>query len=171
MLTVRKLLLLVALLAPIAAFAENDSPAQKPAAGCPSAEAHQFDFWIGDWDVTLPDGKVAGHNRIEAILDGCALAEHWQGAKGLRGASYNAYDAPAKMWRQFWVDAQGNVLGLEGRFADGKMILQSTSRGKHIDRISWTPNADGSVRQLWETSEDGGTTWVSAFDGMYRKTR
>ena len=144
------------------------APAPKP---CTAPEAKQFDFWIGDWDVTLPDGNIAGHNRIEAILDGCALAEHWQGAKGLRGASYNAYDAPAKMWRQFWVDAQGNVLGLEGRFADGKMVLRSTSRGKHIDRITWTPNADGSVRQLWETSEDGGTTWVSAFDGTYRKKR
>ena len=165
----RRMLLLVALLATIAVFAKDAPPAQK-APGCPAAESHQFDFWIGDWNVTLPDGTAAGHNRIEAILDGCALAEHWQGAKGLRGASYNAYDAPAKLWRQFWVDAQGNVLGLDGRFADGRMVLQSTSRGKHVDRITWTPNADGSVRQLWETSEDSGATWVSAFDGLYRKT-
>ena len=165
----RRMLLLVTLLAPIAVFAKDAPPAQK-APGCPAAESHQFDFWIGDWNVTLPDGTAAGHNRIEAILDGCALAEHWRGAKGLRGASYNAYDAPAKLWRQFWVDAQGNVLGLEGRFADGRMVLQSTSRGKHVDRITWTPNADGSVRQLWETSEDSGATWVSAFDGLYRKT-
>jgi hypothetical protein len=27
-----------------------------PGAACASAEHHQFDFWIGDWDVALPDG-------------------------------------------------------------------------------------------------------------------
>ncbi len=32
--------------------------------------------------------------------------------------------------------------------------------------ITWTPNADGSVRQHWETSEDG-KTWKTAFDGLY----
>ncbi len=27
---------------------------------------HDFDFWIGDWNVTTSDGKPAGTNRIEA---------------------------------------------------------------------------------------------------------
>ena len=34
-------------------------------------------------------------------------------------------------------------------------------------RITWTPGADGSVRQLWESSADGGTTWSVVFDGRY----
>ena len=37
------------------------------------------------------------------------------------------------------------------------------------ERITWTPNADGSVRQRWETSTDDGKTWTVAFDGIYRK--
>lgn len=166
----RPLLLLAVLLVPLALSAADATPPAKKPAGCPAVESHQFDFWIGDWDVTLPDGKPAGHNRIDAILDGCALAEHWQGASGFRGQSYNAYDAPSKLWRQFWVDATGTVLGLEGRFADGKMVLQSTSRGQRIDRITWTPNADGTVRQLWEVSQDSGATWKTEFDGLYRKS-
>jgi hypothetical protein len=38
-----------------------------------------------------------------------------------------------------------------------------------MQRISWTPGPDGSVRQLWETSADGGKTWETAFDGKYVK--
>lgn len=33
------------------------------------------------------------------------------------------------------------------------------------ERITWTPNADGTVRQHWEQSTDGGKTWTTAFDG------
>ena len=36
------------------------------------------------------------------------------------------------------------------------------------ERITWTPNADGSVRQHWETSTDDGKTWKTSFDGLYR---
>ena len=28
-----------------------------------------------------------------------------------------------------------------------------------IERITWTPNADGTVRQHWQQSTDGGATW------------
>lgn len=69
--------------------------AEKP---CSAPEHRQFDFWIGDWDVTAPDGKPAGKNRIEPILDGCALAEHWRGASGGAGHSYNVYDARRGVW-------------------------------------------------------------------------
>jgi len=36
------------------------------------------------------------------------------------------------------------------------------------DRITWTPRADGTVRQLWETSADG-KTWSAIFDGLYSR--
>jgi hypothetical protein len=36
-------------------------------------------------------------------------------------------------------------------------------------RITWTPNADGTVRQFWDTSDDDGKTWVVSFDGIYRR--
>jgi hypothetical protein len=40
-----------------------------------------------------------------------------------------------------------------------------------IDKITWTPNSDGSVRQLWESSTDHGKTWNIAFDGLYKKAK
>jgi len=63
------------------------------------------------------------------------------------------------------------VLHLSGGLDGKKMVLRSTRPGAHVDRISWTPNDDGTVRQLWESSEDGGKTWTTAFDGRYERTR
>ncbi|MCZ6779898.1 MAG: hypothetical protein O7F16_13170 [Acidobacteria bacterium] len=34
-------------------------------------------------------------------------------------------------------------------------------------RITWADNSDGSVRQHWEISKDGGKSWETAFDGRY----
>ncbi len=135
---------------------------------CTAPEHRQFDFWVGEWHVTTPDGKHAGDSRIEKVLGGCALHESWQGATGGRGFSYNAYDRDRKVWHQTWVDRQGNLLLLEGGLKDGSMVL-SGAQGKTLNRISWTPNTDGTVRQLWETSTDQGKTWQSAFDGLYRR--
>jgi hypothetical protein len=135
-------------------------------------ESRQFDFWLGEWNVTNPAGKAAGQSRIEAIAGQAALLEHWTGAGGFTGKSLNAYNAAKKQWQQFWVDNTGGVLELGGGLVDGHMVLtgEHDVRGVHrTERITWTPNADGSVRQHWEQSADGGKTWTTAFDGLYRK--
>ena len=145
-------------------------PAHPPA--CTSAEHRQFDFWIGDWNVTLPNGKFAGTNRIESILTGCVLRESWSGARGMHGTSYNIYDAAGHRWHQTWVDDFGNLLQLNGTFEDGKMVLsgeQKDSTGTSLQRITWTPAGADQLRQLWESSSDGGKTWTVLFDGRYKR--
>jgi hypothetical protein len=151
---------------PLVLFLGADA-APKP---CASLEHRQFDFWIGEWEVTRPDGKVAGHNRITPILGGCALKEEWTGALGNQGTSLNAWDEEARRWRQTWVDQSGTVLLLSGGVEGGRMILQSAD-GPSRQRITWTPLPDGRVRQLWDSSSDGGKTWKVAFDGTYSKKR
>jgi hypothetical protein len=135
-------------------------------------ESRQFDFWIGEWEVTA-GGKAAGTNHIVPILGGRALRETWRGAGGYNGTSTNIYDATTKSWKQFWVDNSGLVLLLEGGVVDGKMVLEGGRIGGDgrpvVDRITWTPNEDGTVRQLWETSQDEGETWEVGFDGLYKK--
>lgn len=143
------------------------------ASPCGSEVRHQFDFWIGDWSVT-EHGKPAGTNRIDRLLDGCALLENWVGAGGGRGHSLNFYDPRRALWQQTWVDAMGGSLNLTGQFSNGQMRLSGTrtdpKTGKaRIDRITWTPNADGTVRQLWDVSTDGGKTWTVSFDGLYTR--
>jgi hypothetical protein len=160
----------LALLLAAAPTAASQQHARPPA--CTSAEHHQFDFWIGDWEVTLPNGKHAGTNTIEPILTGCVLRETWSGAGGMHGTSYNIYDAAGRRWHQTWVDDGGNLLELNGAFEGGRMVLtgeQKDSSGTTLQRITWTPSAGGEVRQLWEASSDGGKTWSVQFDGRYKK--
>ena len=147
------------------------SAAEPPPCGSP--EHRQFDFWLGDWDVFLPDGTRAGENLIEAVLGGCVLRESWQGRGGLNGTSLNGYDASDQRWHQTWVDNRGGRLELTGVLRDRSMVLASGAPGAGTQqRITWTPQADGSVRQLWESSTDAGKSWTVAFDGRYvRKPR
>jgi hypothetical protein len=148
--------------------------ADRPAS-CSSAEYRQFDFWVGEWDVADPTGKSVGHNRITAIHDGCGLQEQWSTPRGYGGTSLNGYDSARKVWHQTWVDSMGNVLLLDGRFAEGRMTLAGTTPraegGTDLQRITWTPQADGRVRQLWESSGDGGQSWKVVFDGWYSRVR
>lgn len=132
-------------------------------APCQTAEHRQFDFWIGEWNVTTPDGKAGGVNRITSIAGGCALLEEWTGASGFNGKSLNIYDATRKVWHQTWVDSSGSLLVIEGSFANGVMTM-----GNGSNRITWTP-AGGGLRQVWEQSKDGGKTWAVVFDGRYSK--
>jgi hypothetical protein len=132
-----------------------------------------FDFWIGDWVVTQ-NGKAAGTNKITLVQDSCLLVENWASAtSNYKGTSYNFYDSKTKTWHQTWVDNKGGSLKLKGTFENGKMILmdEPTLNQKNqlqINKISWTPNEDGSVRQHWEVTTDLGTTWTTLFDGLYK---
>ena len=176
---------LLVLLMSTTANAQDPNPAPAPAgtvagtpAPCAAAERRQFDFWLGEWEVTGPKGGIVGHSRIESILGGCTIAEHWSSATGQGandGKSYNLYNADLKRWEQFWVDASGARLMLSGGLVGGSMVLEGrqdlpAADGVHQrERITWTPNADGTVRQLWETSSDSGASWSVSWDGLYTR--
>jgi hypothetical protein len=166
---VRAPLLLIAA-ASTAALAQQPPPAPAPPP-CSAPEHRQFDFWIGEWDVHA-GGKLAGTNRITRAFGGCVLHEQYDTPRGYAGASFNAYDAGRRRWHQTWVDNAGTLLQLDGGLVDGRMVLEGETvaadgaRTRH--RITWTPNADGSVRQRWEQTDTQGA-WTVAFDGLYTR--
>jgi hypothetical protein len=126
---------LLSLPAPLAA---QDEVAAAAPSRCTAPEYRQFDFWLGEWEVTSNE-TPAGTNSIVA-----------------------------------WVDASGTLLLLDGGIVDGAMVLEGerpAPGGKGIvrHRIAWTPNEDGTVRQLWEASQDGGANWSMIFDGLYTR--
>jgi hypothetical protein len=133
-------------------------------------ENHQFDFWIGEWDVMNPQGQQAGTNSIQQIVDGCVIFENWTGTGGFSGKSFNFYDAGKKKWRQLWIGNNGVPIDFEGEYKDGAMRYTSVSVNangqKTLGRMTFF-NLGDKVRQLWETSTDDGKTWTVAFDGMY----
>lgn len=170
------LALLALLGSPLISLAETAgeaTPPRSPDSPCAAPERRQFDFWIGDWRVELPDGSLAGTNRITPTLDGCGLEEQWVGARGMTGRSFNYFDPADRQWHQTWIDSRGGALQLSGRFEAGVMQLTgATLRGDGTlvtNRITWTPEGPDAVRQLWETSSDQGATWSVAFDGRYKR--
>ncbi len=142
---------------------------------CTSSDHRSFDFWLGSWDVRAPDGSTAGHNDVTSEMGGCVVHEHWEGAGGSRGESFNVFDARRGVWHQTWVDNGGGLLLLDGRYADGKMVLRGEQPGRDggtvVNRITWSRvgGDPDRVRQLWEASRDGGATWSVVFDGLYMR--
>ncbi|MFB3076453.1 MAG: hypothetical protein ACE1Y4_00450, partial [Lysobacterales bacterium] len=95
----------------------------EPADACSNDKAHEFDFWIGEWDV-FANGKLVGTNSIQPILSGCVLQETWSGSQGSAGSSFNFHNPKTGKWHQFWVWRNGTTLDLKGAFKDGMMILE-----------------------------------------------
>jgi hypothetical protein len=142
---------------------------------CIAPEHRQFDFWLGAWAVKNPAGVPVGRNRIESAHGGCALIEHWTSVKGVTGTSLSVYDRDSGRWHQTWVDSGGGLLQLDGGLAGGAMVLAGHAFDADApaktsqQRVTWTPQPDGRVRQLWESSTDGGRTWNVVFDGIYMR--
>ena len=141
---------------------------------CCTEEHKAFDFWIGDWEVTNANGDPAGKNKISKEEGGCLIREDWTSASsGFTGTSLNFYNTGTKQWEQLWIDNSGNFLKLKGNRIGNQMILTSNAFPKddgknYRNRITWTKNDDGTVRQLWEVLE-GDTVINVAFDGLYKR--
>ena len=138
-------------------------------AKCEGEEFRQFDFWLGEWNVKdIKSGREGMVNSITSHHEGCALREDYVASERYSGMSINFFDKADGKWHQTWIDNGGGALYLEGGLDEsGNMVLSSDS--DPINRITWTPNEDGSVRQHWQVSKDGGKTWETAFDGLYTK--
>ena len=155
-------------------FITSTAIAQSGSAPCPCCtEAHRaFDFWLGDWEAYAPNDKLAGTNHIVTLHDSCIIQENWVSAAGnFTGTSYNYYDPSDSTWNQIWLDNKGGNLILKGRHAGNQMILSAPANAAGntpAQRITWTVNLDGTVRQHWETAS-AGEAWETAFDGLYRK--
>jgi len=155
----------------LAGGSQSISAQESPKPGCKDAASRQFDFWLGHWRVT-EKGNPAGDNRIELILEGCALLENWTGAQGGEGKSLNFFDRDDGLWHQTWIDRSGGALFLAGKFENGAMQMEGerAATGKEPatrHRITWTPLAGGKVRQLWESTPAGKDQWSTQFDGLY----
>ena len=129
-----------------------------------------FDFWVGEWDVHLNDThELVGRNTIVRRHGGHVVAESYTTVSGgFSGSSLNGFDHEKGRWHQCWMDSSGLVLDLYGGLVDGEMVMSGEAQSGQIEKISWTPSPDGSVRQHWQQSTDQGATWVTVFDGIYR---
>jgi tetratricopeptide (TPR) repeat protein len=153
-----------------AAIVKSVNAAAHPCEGDPNY--HAFDFWIGVWDVQptgAPRAPAGATSRIERQLDGCVVQENWDPPGGPSGKSFNIYNRITKQWEQYWVDATGRITHYVGEFKpDGKLYYEAEQFGS-TQKLRMTFSHDGpdTVRQVGETSADGGKSWTVAYDLTY----
>jgi hypothetical protein len=163
-------MLRVGLIAAVVACPPAAAAAQAPPP-CSAPEHRQFDFWVGRWRVS-ETGKdaVVAESLIENLYGGCAIRENWMPKGKAAGGSLNSYRPDKRVWRQVWVDRDGEWVEFQGRWTGKAMVLTGEwpdGKPRRV-RMTYTKAADGSVRQLGEESRDGGRTWGPAFDFTYR---
>lgn len=153
-------------MSPSTAIAQQAAP---PAtAPCAAPEYHQLDFWVGHWDV-YPTGKdkLVAHSLIESVY-GCGIRENWMPLSNQPGGSLSVYVPDENHWEQFWIDSGGTRAFFTGGWNGKAMVITGKWSGPLV-RMSYTKNADGSVRQFGEQSTDDGKNWSPAFDFTYRR--
>ncbi len=162
-----------------AGLALAQDPPQSP---CAAPEYRQFDFWVGEWELSWPasgtsEGKSGqGTNRIERALGDCVILEHFTGAPGmeLRGMSVSTFNRRTGKWQQTWVDNSGGYLDFAGGFKDGQMILVREAVAqdrKFLQRMVWKNIQPDSLDWSWERSDDGGRTWKVLWPIHYRRSK
>jgi tetratricopeptide (TPR) repeat protein len=145
---------------------------QRPCAYTP--ENRQFDFWLGEWNVSTTQGAVpSGNSNIELILEDCVVQENWKSLNSpYAGKSYNIYNASLKRWEQYWVDSVGGNIFFYGGLKDGVMDywtddLPQPDGTKLKRHLQFFKLGSDSVRQFSQGSSDGGKSWQVEYDFTY----
>lgn len=144
---------------------------------CAQPEAGQFDFWIGEWDLTWgEDGR--GCNVIIRVLGGCVIEENFDGTPSipLIGRSLSVFSAHYARWHQTWVDNQGSYLDFIGEWDEDeqRMVLERDDYpgGRPIkQRMVWYNINPVSLDWNWERSEDGGISWTVQWQIHYQRAK
>ncbi len=146
---------------------------------CALPQQKQFDFWLGDWELTSPGEKpgevLHSTNRIKRIVGGCIIQESFQsgGESPLIGTSLSVFDATAGKWKQTWVDNDGSYLDFVGEFKDRQMILvREAARPdgtRFLQRMVWKNISANELDWSWERSKDDGRTWEVVWPIHYKR--
>lgn len=171
--TLSKLTAAVMMMA-VASVSAQEEAADGTPAPCTAPEYRQFDFWVGDWDVTRAGSdQIIATSLIESLYNGCVIRENWRPLGSSGGGSLNTWLPASGVWRQIWTDSNGSWNEFEGGMSGESMILRGHRLGNDpkqrsvLAKMTFTPQADGSIRQHGELSTDFGLTWQTGYDFIY----
>ncbi len=179
----------IAICAGLAAAASAAPSAEPPPleqttapANCDTPQHHQFDFWVGDWQVfDARTHQLVALDRVEKHSQGCIIQQNMTfltdlyrrpGVKyRLAGIGINRFDGEA--WLQMWADNQWGAIFLRGSLdAHGAMVLVSVIPSRNRDvKLVYERQADGTVRNLQYVAPAGSGKWVKYGDLIYRPNR
>lgn len=172
-----RLLLLALCFVASASMLAPRSFAASDAAPCTADPQHRaLDFWLGAWNINVPNESTTATSHVTLELDRCLIVERWDGGDGHSGENLFGYSADDQSWHGFFADNHGRVhLFLDGRATPGSATFTGPSRdsdGKtELNRISIRRVSATQVEQLWQKSSDGGKSWNTVFKGEYTRKR
>ena len=144
--------------------------AQQPCSAEP--HSHDFDFWIGEWDV-YPTGanNLVGHSVVQSISGGCAILENWTDTKDHPGKSINYYNPATGKWEQDWIGSGGGPQRyLNGEYKNNVMhfTYENMANGKKITgNFKFYNMGKDTVRQYQDVNNDDGKTVTVSYDLTY----
>ena len=170
------------LAAAVAAGSLQAQTVTAPLAPGTAQRADLFDFWVGDWRVSWrnADGSTGhGRNRIAKVLDGTVLEEQFEEAEGssappvLKGRSLSVLHKASGMWKQAWADNQGGYFNFSAQVdGDKRIFITDVTRadGKATaQRMVFHSIGPDALTWDWESTSDGGTTWLRQWRIDYRR--
>lgn len=130
-----------------------------------------FNFLVGNWFVKDVAGRAVGTESVTKDDGGCTLIEKWRGVTARDvGLAVITYQPAQKLWHRDALLRSASLLEFDGRTTGGSMFMTakqySESGLTRVHRITWTPNTDGSIRELWQSSTDIGNSWQVRFDDV-----
>jgi hypothetical protein len=154
-----------------------------PPPGCATAEARQFDFWLGDWQIDQQIRRADGswlhlpaRTSVSSVLGGCALLEHWEGdvkfyweqmdaVEHMEGLSVRSYDPGEGEWCIHWMDSRHPRFGPPfcGRFTGGGgdfVQERQTPSGTRRTRIRFSKAGHGGVRWELAIGSSADSSWT-----------
>ncbi len=169
----KQLILLIPFLLPLLSVAQQTQQSR-----CKTQpEYRQFDFWIGEWEVKNPSDVVVGNSKIELTVGDCVILENWTGGSGYTGISLNYYSIFDQKWHQKWIGSGGIPVEFVGEYNTERKSMDYTGKGIGANgeeleyKFTFFHLNDDHIRQHWEQSSDAGETWVTIFDGHYRRKK
>jgi len=156
---------------------------------CHEEHYREFDFWIGEWDLTnlrlQEDGSWAdvgtATDRVFPVAGGCGIVELWDGYLGnshIRGFSVRTYDPTAGKWLLVLNWPRQNQAGfgmLEGEFRHGRgeFYTEFTAEDgtEGMTRYSFADIGHDTFRWNDGTSTDGQQTWRTSWIMEFRRRK
>jgi hypothetical protein len=146
-----------------------------------SSETHALDYLLGKWtyveDLHNPQyPQVKGVWTFNRSADGFMVIDEFRNFSGTGGTAvlvetYRAYNPDNKTWSFQTAGYQSRMIGLRNGVWDagvtrieGGQIFDEVTKGSTISRARFYDLKGNSFSCVFETSNDGGKTWVHPVD-------
>jgi hypothetical protein len=181
------LLLTLSLLAAPARAQHGGGAAPRTASGAPAA-ATQFDFLVGQWEVTLTPKATTLATRIHGVPKLSGIWKAWRAMDGfgvedeLRivdgSGNPNAYlrttrlyDGTQRLWTQMSLDVyRARFTPATAEWVNGEMRIRSLGRDAegvaYVQRVRFFEITPTSFKTQTDRSTDGEQTWDTAIVRM-----